>query len=68
MHDEPSLCLGHVMHRRLRPAVNAFVYPVFYVQLPLRDLAAARRALFSIDRLNLLSFHTRDHEIGRAHV
>ena len=61
MHAEPSLCLGHVMHRRLRPAVNAFVYPVFYVQLPLRHLAAVRRALFSIDRLNLLSFHTRDH-------
>jgi len=49
------------MHRRVRPAVHAFVYPVFYVQLPLRNLAAARCALFSIDRRNLLSFHIRDH-------
>ena len=49
------------MHRRLRPAQNAFVYPVFYVQLPLRHLAAARCALFSIDRRNLLSFHAQDH-------
>lgn len=61
MAAQPRLCLGHVMHRRVRPAVHAFVYPVFYVQLPLRDLAAARCALFSIDRRNLLSFHMQDH-------
>lgn len=61
MQAVPKLCLGHVMHRRLRPAVNAFVYPVFYVQLPVRDLASAQCALFSIDRRNLLSFHSRDH-------
>ncbi|HEX6735439.1 MAG TPA: DUF1365 domain-containing protein [Azonexus sp.] len=61
MNAQPKLCLGHVMHRRLRPAVNAFVYPVFYVQLPVRDLALAECALFSIDRRNLLSFHCQDH-------
>ena len=33
MNFAPQLFLGHVMHRRLRPAVNAFVYPVFYVAL-----------------------------------
>lgn len=61
MHVTPKLFLGHVMHRRLRPAVNAFAYPVFYVQLPLRNLAAAKCAVFSIDRRNLLSFHCQDH-------
>ncbi len=61
MTSEPRLFLGHVMHRRLRPAVNAFVYPVFYVQLPLRRLDEARGPLFSLDRFNLLSFHRRDH-------
>ena len=61
MHTQPKLCLGHVMHRRLRPVVNAFVYPVFYVQLPLRRLESSACALFSIDRRNLLSFHRRDH-------
>ncbi|MBS1155220.1 MAG: hypothetical protein H6R07_1144 [Proteobacteria bacterium] len=61
MHAQPKLCLGHVMHRRLRPVVNAFVYPVFYVQLPLRKLESSACALFSIDRHNLLSFHRRDH-------
>ena len=61
MNALPKLCLGHVMHRRLRPAVNAFVYQVFYVQLPVRDLNSAACALFSIDRRNLLSFHNADH-------
>lgn len=57
----PQLCLGHVMHRRLRPAVNAFVYPVFYVVLPLRKLGLANCRVFSVDRLNMLSFYQRDH-------
>jgi len=61
MFDSPQLFLGHVMHRRLRPAVNAFVYPVFYVQLPVSGLAAGNCGIFSVDRWNLLSFRTRDH-------
>lgn len=61
MPPSPVLCVGHVMHRRLRPAVNAFTYPVFYVQLPLRNLMAAQRGIFSVDRWNLLSFYSRDH-------
>lgn len=61
MQTSPQLFLGHVMHRRLRPAVNAFVYPVFYVRLPVRDMASAQCAIFSVDRRNLLSFQTRDH-------
>ena len=57
----PQIFLGHVMHRRLRPKVNAFVYPVFYVQLPLRDLGSADCAVFGVDRAALLSFRSRDH-------
>jgi DUF1365 family protein len=49
------------MHRRLRPVVNAFVYPVFYIQLPLRDLESAICPFFAIDRSNLLSFWQKDH-------
>jgi DUF1365 family protein len=58
---QPLLFIGDVMHRRLRPAVNSFVYPVFYVQLPVRDLLAGACSIFSIDRANLLSFHQKDH-------
>lgn len=61
MPARPRLFLGHVMHRRTRPAVNAFVYPVFYVQLPLNGLAAAQNRVFSLDRFNLLSLHAKDH-------
>lgn len=57
----PSLLIGHVMHRRLRPAVNAFAYPVFFVRLPLARLADADNALFRIDRPGLMSFHQKDH-------
>jgi hypothetical protein len=58
MNTRPQLCLGHVMHRRLRPAVNAFVYPVFYVQLPLRPGGGGLRHLLGRQR-NLLSFRSR---------
>jgi DUF1365 family protein len=61
MTARPRLFLGNVMHRRLRPVVNAFVYPVFYIQLPLRDLESAICPFFAIDRSNLLSFWQKDH-------
>ncbi|MBL8260197.1 MAG: DUF1365 domain-containing protein [Candidatus Competibacteraceae bacterium] len=57
----PKLVYGRVAHRRLRPAGNAFAYPVFYVQLPLDELAAAEGPLFGIDRFRALSFHQKDH-------
>jgi uncharacterized protein len=57
----PQLYIGHVMHRRLRPALHAFSYPVFFVRLPLRQLAAAENAIFGVDRAGLMSFHQRDH-------
>ena len=61
MNTRPRLFLGNVMHRRMRAAVNAFVYPVIYVQLPVRDLAAANCGIFSVDRANILSFRQKDH-------
>ena len=57
----PKLIIGQVMHRRLRPVLNAFVYPVFYVQLPVNDLASINCAVFAVDRNNLLSLHQKDH-------
>lgn len=61
MSSRPRLLIGHVMHHRLRPTVNAFVYPVFFIQLPLADLSAGNGPIFSVDRNNLLSFHQKDH-------
>lgn len=61
MDARPQWLLGHVMHHRLRPAENRFVYPVFCLRLPLRRLHEAENALFRIDRPGLLGFHQRDH-------
>jgi hypothetical protein len=61
MTNGPQLLVGNVMHKRLRPVENGFVYPVFYVQMPLRDLAAGNVGIFSVDRANLLSLRQKDH-------
>lgn len=61
MDVRPQILVGHVMHRRLRPVVNAFVYPVFFIRLPLRNLAFGNGPFFGVDRNRLLSFHQRDH-------
>lgn len=61
----PQLAWGEVRHARLRPAVNAFVYPTAFALLPLRSLRArAGRG----DRWKAgaapVSFHHCDHGDG----
>jgi len=55
------LFFGQVMHRRLRPAANRFVYPVYFCLLPLGRIEQSASALFSLNRWNLFSFHFADH-------
>jgi DUF1365 family protein len=65
--DHAQLCLGEVRHRRLRPAINAFAYRVFFLRLPLRamgDTGFGSRWM-SRNRFNLLSFHDTDHGDGK---
>jgi len=54
---------GSVMHQRMKPRQHRFAYSVFSVLMDLDRLDAATRLspLFSVNRLNLLSFHERDH-------
>ena len=61
------LCFGEVRHARLRPALNAFTYRVYFIRLPLRALGrqAFASRLMSRNRFNLLSFHDADHGDGR---
>lgn len=62
MNQAPAqLIHGHVMHARLRPALNRFVYPVFYIRLNLDRLDECRSAWFGIDRWRPLSLRTRDY-------
>jgi uncharacterized protein len=57
----PRIFFGRVMHARLRPRRNAFVYRVFFFQLPLSALDATAPPFFSINRWNLFSFRFADH-------
>ena len=65
-----QLCFGQVRHKRLRPVVNAFEYRAYSLRLPVVTGAAHAAAtpfgcaLFSHNRLNLLSFHDADHGDG----
>jgi len=62
MNGAPALLVhGHVMHARLRPVLNRFVYPVFYLKLDLDRLDQCRSAWFGIDRRRPLSLRTRDY-------
>jgi DUF1365 family protein len=58
-----SLYFGRVMHRRLRPFMHKFVYRVFTMHIDLDELTDLDRRVrvFSHNRWNLFSFHTKDH-------
>lgn len=57
----PELCVGQVMHHRFVPAGNRFVYPLFYLRLPLSQLDALRVPLLGINRFNLIKLDFRDY-------
>ena len=63
---EPQLGLGQVRHTRLRPARNSFVYPTYFLMLPMRRLSARPAPALRRNRFGLISFHDRDHGDGRA--
>jgi DUF1365 family protein len=60
-----QLCAGVVMHKRLRPVLNAFRYGVYFIRIPLRALQRGEvdlnRQWFSHNRWNLMSFYDADH-------
>lgn len=62
--NRPLLGMGEVRHRRLRPAVNAFAYPTYFLLLPMRALREQPSAALARNRFGLLSFHDRDHGDG----
>lgn len=57
----PALLAGSVLHRRDRPAANAFRYPAFCLRLPLSRLHELAPTAVRWNRRGLLSFHERDH-------
>lgn len=68
---QPMLATGVVRHTRLRPARHAFSYPVLYLLLPLRAMAASAAAadhaptpMLQLNRRGVLSVHDSDHGDG----
>lgn len=61
----PLLCSGSVIHARFAgkhsPAAHRFFYPIFFVTLPLSQLAETGNRWFGIERPRLLSLRYRDH-------
>lgn len=68
MRPEPpsaaQIGFGRVMHARLQPVLHRFDYPVYFLRLPLHDLARAETRWFSLNRFSLLSFYDADHGDG----
>lgn len=61
----PELCTGTVMHARFAarqsPTAHGFVYPLFFLALPLSQLQDAGNRWFGIERARPLSLRYRDH-------
>ena len=57
----PRIYFGKVMHRRLRPAENSFVYPVFFLSVPLTRTESLANPLFSLNRWNVFSLEYADY-------
>jgi len=65
------LGFGQVRHSRLRPVVNAFTYPTYFLMLPLRSLnreasTTKSHSEWRINQRGALSFFETDHGDGRA--
>ena len=62
----PLLGVGQVRHARLRPVVNRFAYPTYFLMLPMRSLRALPHPPLHRNGFGLIAFHDRDHGDGRA--
>ena len=58
--------IGEVRHTRMRPARNRFVYPTYFLMLPMRSLRVAPSDVLPRNRFGLISFFDRDHGDGRT--
>lgn len=58
---EAFFCQSTVMHKRLYPVLNQFVYRVFYLCFEVSKINLIRSKFLSIDRFNLFSFYKKDY-------
>jgi len=62
----PLLGIGVVRHTRLRPALNRFAYPTYFLLLPMRSLRQRAHPSLHRNGFGLIGFHDRDHGDSRA--
>ena len=62
--DVPLIGFGRVVHKRLRPAANAFNYPTYFLMLPMRSLHRDGSGALAHNRRGALSFFDADHGDG----
>jgi uncharacterized protein len=59
---EPAIFEGRVMHKRQQPVENGFVYPIYYLSMPLDRMADLNDGWrFGVNRPGVMSFQARDH-------
>ncbi len=61
MIPQKAILMAQVMHKRLLPRVNQFLYKVFYVFFDISKLSQLQNLFFSIDKFNIFSFYQKDH-------
>ena len=65
----PTINFGAVIHRRFRPAQNAFTYGVFTLSIPMyarkADKALLSKHGLRDNRFGLFSFFDQDHGAGK---
>lgn len=69
MEITPQIFTAKVMHKRLFPKVNAFVYKIYYTALPLNNLL--KKPIIdglALNRFSPLSFYCRDHASREENV
>ena len=65
----PLIGFGKVSHTRVRPTRNAFIYPTYFLMLPMRTLGVSHgseKAVLALNRRAALSFYDCDHGDGRS--
>ncbi len=62
----PLLGIGVVRHARLRPVLNRFAYPTYFLLLPMRSLRERVHPSLHRNGFGLIAFHDRDHGDGRS--
>jgi DUF1365 family protein len=55
------IIFAKVMHKRLLPRVNQFLYEVFYICFDIAKINNLSKKIFSLNKFNLFSFYEKDY-------